>query len=752
MKKRTLVIFSIFALILALCLAYVFFIVARQNPNRAFDYENINAILSSESNVFYKDGKNKFGAFFNEDHRFYVKYDSLPQSLIDAVVAAEDANFFAHRGFDMRGIARAVRNNLESGRFYQGGSTITQQTVKNLFGRKRQSFAAKAKEFADALRLEHRYKKHDILEFYLNQFHVVGNGKGIGVASVYFFNKNISDLSLEESAFIAGILKAPSDAEKNMAGRTQYVLRRMLETGKITKERYDAARIPELSRGEFRMTEYHAMLSEIEKVFNRPYFKLLFDSVGVDDWQTDGLTIVTTLDKNIQDIAQKSVQMNLQNLQKQLAAEDSLQGGLAAVRNGELLAAWSGQSNTGWFNRVFEAERQFGSAWKPLSYTLALNFGWGADDSLENEYNLFYYKDSYYFPHSDSKGHPIVSVEQALARSDNVASIWLLTHSLDKLSGEDVRTLAERHSMGKEGILRDMMDEIAFERAKAALLNDWRVDRRALQALHYGKNYEREVSAQKKHPDRIRLLNHNYRKYLTMDPDKYGDDYKLFTNFSYADFKKLRDLVEDEKLAAMQEQDIFWLPDFRISLALKEFSALCRDIGIRGNRNLKELLNVPFGVNETTVAEMVSAYNSIVSGQIYKCKYGEWGEPCIIHEIRNLHGGIIYRNEIVSKEAIPEDVAEQMRDMLAGVFSRGTGRAYSKRALGINAVGKTGTSNENRTVAFFGAFQNDELTTVGGYVGFDGNQKMKNKNISVTGSNGALPQWIDFSEQAYKLK
>jgi len=751
MKKYFLIIFSFIALVLISSSIYIFKIIPEQNPSGKFDPATITGILTGESHVFYRDGKTRFGAFFNETHRFYVKYDSLPKFLVDAVVAAEDAKFWEHNGFDISGIARAIRNNLKNSHLSQGGSTITQQTVKNLFGREEHTLTAKIREFADALRLEKKYKKEAILEFYLNQFHVTGNGKGIGVASVYFFNKNISELTLGECAFIAGILKAPKNAEKNRIDRTKYVLRRMLETKKITQEQYDSTKIPELNKGEFRIKEYSALLTEVEKIFNKPYFKKLFEQFGIDDWKTDGLKISTTLDKNIQDMAMKSVKDNLLKLQTKLAAEDSIQGGLAAIQNGEVLAAWSGQNNTGWFNRIFEAERQFGSVWKPLLYALALKSQWDVNDSLENEYNLFFYKDSYYFPHSGHKGANSVDLEKAIAQSENVASVWLLTHLLDKLPNEELLKMAEEHSMLNEKIPNKLKEEIIFERVKRDLLGDWRVNERALQALHYGKNYEKEIQAQKKYPDRIKLLRHNYLRYLTLNPDKYDDNFELFPNFTYSDFQRIRDLVQQEK-SALQNEDILSWSDFRISLALKEFSAFCKEIGIKSNRNLKELLNAPLGVNETTIAEMTVAYNSIVSGKIYKCKYGEWGEPCVIKEIRNSYGNVIFSNEIESKEIMSEDAAEQMQNMLAEVFKSGTGKAYSKRALKINAIGKTGTSNENRTVAFFGALQRDSIMAVGSYAGFDDNQKLANKNTSITGADGALPQWIDFSEKVSMIK
>ena len=131
--------------------------------------------------------------------------------MISAVISVEDKHFYHHVGIDLLALVTGLTKGLlNGGRFRRGGSTITQQTVKNIVNDWDATFARKFREMVKALQLETLYDKHQILEFYLNQFHVAGNGSGIGIAARYYFNKEAKDLTLVESAFIAGSLKGPS--------------------------------------------------------------------------------------------------------------------------------------------------------------------------------------------------------------------------------------------------------------------------------------------------------------------------------------------------------------------------------------------------------------------------------------------------------------------------------------------------------------------------------------------------------------
>ncbi|HFQ90490.1 MAG TPA: glycosyl transferase family 51, partial [Desulfobulbus sp.] len=182
LKYLALVFFSVALLAAAGGGAALYYLVV-VNPGPEIEEANIARILARESPVYYRDGKVKVGVLFQGVHRQYLTYDQIPRDFINAIVAAEDDQFFHHHGIDFPGIIRAMIANIKAGHVVQGGSTITQQTAKNLFKRESRSYRAKLKELLYALRLEYRYPKEKILEFYSNQFFVSGNGHGLGVAA-----------------------------------------------------------------------------------------------------------------------------------------------------------------------------------------------------------------------------------------------------------------------------------------------------------------------------------------------------------------------------------------------------------------------------------------------------------------------------------------------------------------------------------------------------------------------------------------
>ncbi|MBX9703279.1 MAG: transglycosylase domain-containing protein, partial [Silvanigrellaceae bacterium] len=170
--------------------------------------EKIIEILSRETLLFYDDGQTQLGSLFGQEHRIYVPIDEVPKIMQDAIISAEDESFYHNIGIDFKSTLRAAINNMISSS-RQGASTISQQTVKNLYGREKTNLYTKYVETINALKLERLYSKKQILEFYLNQFHVTGNGRGIGIAAKYYFNTEVHDLSLVQAAFIAGSVKGP---------------------------------------------------------------------------------------------------------------------------------------------------------------------------------------------------------------------------------------------------------------------------------------------------------------------------------------------------------------------------------------------------------------------------------------------------------------------------------------------------------------------------------------------------------------
>ena len=298
--------------VLALGGLYWWVVVRTEAPHLERDW--ILQVISAESPVYYRDGSTKIGVFFSEEHRQYVPAAELPKDFVNALVSAEDRTFFHHPGFDIKGITRAMGQNIAAGRTVAGGSTLTQQTAKNLFERKGRTYKEKLRELANALRLEREYSKLEILEFYSNQFYVNGNGRGLAIAGRFFFDKSVDQLDLLECAFLAGIVKSPNrynpfvpdQARRERAveagrERADYVLRRMKEDGHIDQATFDreTARDVPYQRGRFRF-ERSVVLDAVEKELDSVEFRRTLAAHGIQDPGSAGLRIVTTLDPVIQ--------------------------------------------------------------------------------------------------------------------------------------------------------------------------------------------------------------------------------------------------------------------------------------------------------------------------------------------------------------------------------------------------------------------------------------------------------------------
>jgi penicillin-binding protein 1A len=321
------------ALAAAVALAWAYREYVVNEPGPHLERSFIMGVIEQDSPVYYRDGKQRVGVFFEDEHRHYVAYETLPQPYVMALVAAEDGAYFSHPGVNIRGIARAMRDNSKAGRVVAGGSTLTQQTAKNLFYRPDRSIKSKGVELLNALRLEAHFEKPDILEFYANQFHVTGNGRGIGIAAKHFFDKEVDDLSLVECAFVAGLVKAPSyydpflgDGDRRARSaerahdRTRYVLRRLAEEraenlvplgadddalAEVRRIQYEAGQllatdfVLPFRRGTFRY-ESSAVLDEVARRLAEPPFDTVLREAGIDDPASAGLEVITTLDADAQ--------------------------------------------------------------------------------------------------------------------------------------------------------------------------------------------------------------------------------------------------------------------------------------------------------------------------------------------------------------------------------------------------------------------------------------------------------------------
>ncbi len=619
-----------------------------QVADKLFTKSYIMSILEEESEVLYRDSTTRLGVFFSREHRDHVEYRRIPQACIDAVVAAEDDDYFHHYGVDPLGIARAMIINLKAGKVVQGGSTLTQQTAKNLFYRPDRSFQSKWREFLDALRLEHSFSKEEILEFYLNQFHVSGNGRGIGIAARYFFDKDVEDLDLLECAFMAGMVKAPahynpwlgnteeerSAARRRAVERTGYVLAQMLEEKSIDGSSYDSLVGQEIpfKKGTFRY-ERSVLLDAVESALAAPPLVQVLEEAGHDSTGAGGLRIITTFDAGAQRAAQyglwhhltevgtqlegleiadfllssqqeqwdlgsmdplepgefheavvvapqaegedvlrldlgggrrcvvdqqglqrvsnilyraarknrwvKAGKQQMEELRAALVAgsglwvsvrdEDNgefhcdlevrprLQGAEVLLKDGQVLAMVGGNDNRN-LNRATQSVRQFGSTWKPMIYLAALQLGWLPTDILDNRRGVFPFEGTWYYPRPDHEPETTVTLAWAGTRSENLASIWLLYHLVDRLDQRQIASLAKMVDLAprageqradyivrirdKWGViaLDSRVEEGLFELARARVLEDLESSGRTddifeLRSLHHGRGFERERRA-----------------------------------------------------------------------------------------------------------------------------------------------------------------------------------------------------------------------------------------------------------------
>jgi len=337
MKRRPLKILAISMafLFLAAVASFVFvYVEVSKETSGRIERGIIENIIFSESPVYYDDGENVIGVFFERLHRKYIHYSDIPPNFVKALIATEDKNFFSHPGFDVKAIVRALFANVRAGKVKQGGSTITQQTAKNVFKREKRSLKAKIKELMQAILLEREYSKEEILEMYVNQFFVTGFGRGLRIAAQYFFDKEAEDLDLVESAFIAGSVKSPNrynpftkktDAEKEEAVklakiRKDYVLSNMLKMNYITKEQYldaEKARVPfKEGKVTYRL---NVILDYIREQLESDYFRSILEEQGVDNIATSGMRIYTSINKEIQEGALRSIRHHLPLLDVKLS-------------------------------------------------------------------------------------------------------------------------------------------------------------------------------------------------------------------------------------------------------------------------------------------------------------------------------------------------------------------------------------------------------------------------------------------------
>ncbi len=379
----------------------------------------------------------QIGSFYpaHKEDRVLVKLEEVPQTLIDALVATEDRDFYQHWGISLKGIARAMWVNIKAAGFVQGGSTLTQQLIKNFFLTPERSLRRKINEALMALILEYHFSKDEILEAYLNEVYLAQDGAysvhGFGLASEFYFSKSIAKLPLHEVAALVALVRGPSYYNlrrhpERALKRRNLVLASMLEQGKITAAEQAAAKNKALKIVPFAhraANRYPAFIDLVKRQLKTEY--------NETDLSSNGLRIFTTLDSRVQDALGKSVVRQLTKIEKKPRV-NHLEAAVVVTRRatGEVVALTGGRdSQKAGFNRALNAVRPIGSLIKPLVYLTALEYPQKytlitplSDTAIE----LKVEKGNVWKPQNYSrKEHGEVPLHTALAHSYNLATVRL---------------------------------------------------------------------------------------------------------------------------------------------------------------------------------------------------------------------------------------------------------------------------------------------------------------------------------------
>lgn len=435
--------------------------------------------ISESTKIYDRTGTRLLYNIHGEEKRTIISWENIPSAVKWATLASEDTSFYSHLGLDFKSIVRASWKNLITWDITQGGSTITQQLIKNaLLGPGEtsiQKITRKIKETILSVEIERRFSKDQIFWMYLNQIPYGSNAYGIEAASQTFFNKPAKDLSLAQAALLASLPKAPTyyspygSRQEDLLGRKNYILSRMHEVGYISEKDYQIALAEKLE------------FSPSQELITAPHFVImvkeyLTKKYGEEMVQNGGLNIYTTLDVDLQIMAEDLVSKYAALNQKLYKANNAA---LVAIdpRTGQIMTMVGSRdyfdvANEGNFN-VALARRQPGSAFKPFVYAAALEKGYPDStilfdvktefnplcspdgDQLKDQFGM----DCYHPQNYDGHFNGPITMRQSLGRSINITSVKLLylagiDYTIDLASRMGLTTLNEnRQNLGLSLVL-----------------------------------------------------------------------------------------------------------------------------------------------------------------------------------------------------------------------------------------------------------------------------------------------------------
>lgn len=695
--------------------AYIIYYYSRDLP----DYRQLARYYPpSVTRIYSRDGKLMEEYAF--ERRVFIPINSIPTSLKESFIAAEDKNFYNHQGVDLFGIVRAAFLNISNflhHRRMEGASTITQQVVKNFLLTNEVSFQRKIKEAILSYMISRVFTKDQILELYLNQTFFGRGAYGVATAAQNYFNKSVEELTIAESAFIAALPKAPSELnpEKNYArvkARRDYVIMRMLEDGYITsdaaKEAVDSPiTLRKRDQDETVTADYYAEQVRDEVI------KMLGSK---DEFYTSGLTIITSLDAKMQKFAKESLRKGLRDF-------DRKRGFRKAIATISL-------------NNWQEELKKLPTTPSLLEYKIAvvlevtdtqaeIGFASGAKSKI---------------PISEMKWakSELKSAKKLLTKGDVIVvepvKDYYALRQIPEVNGAimvmNPNTGQVLASVGGYDFFASKFDRVTQALRQPGSLSKTFV---YLAALENGVKPNQifndgpiEIS---QGPGMPSWRPKNYEgKFLGPITMRTG-------------LEKSRNLVTVRVATAV---------------GLTKIVDIIKRFGI--NDNPQKVYSMVLGSIETTLERITNAYGIIANG-------GKRIKPHFVELIKDRNGKVIYRRDDrecttcnVSDNDLDNAILEipaeniymvtdaasdyQITSLLTGVVDRGN--AYSAKKLGKVIGGKTGTSNDSKDTWFIGF---TPKIVVGSYVGYDTPRTLGRR---ATGSSVVLPIFIDFMSNAYK--
>ncbi len=662
----------------------------------------------------YADNGDIIGQFFIE-RRLYTPIDQIPKALTQAVIAVEDTRFLEHPGLDIVGIGRAAWTNLKKGGRFQGASTITQQLARALFLTPERTYTRKIKELVLAIKMEWVLTKDQILEMYLNQIYFGHGAYGIAAATLTYFDKSVTELILPEAAFLAGLPKAPNTYSPfrnpdRAKSRKELVLHRMIEAGFITKEEAQTAIGTTLN---YR----RQAIKPIASYFVEDIRQHLVERYGESLVYKGGLQIYTTLNIEMQNLAEESLQQGLRQLDKRqgwrgpLAHVELTKDFVPPEEYPELHSPHAALVHGLYRALVTKVTKKsadilVGNTFKG---TISLDDMKWAERRLKdvNDVGTALVQKKI-TPRRILKVGDIIEV---LPKKGNLESGIFMLEQTPLVEGSllalDPRTGAVQAMSGGYDFNRSQ-----FNRAVAAR----RQPGSAFKPLIYATALQQGLTPAT----------------LILDAPVVYQDEELDRVWKPENYEKrfygtisLREALRHSRNAAtvrLLEQ-----------IGVPEVITVASSLGIQSP--LSQDLSLALGSSSVTLQEITSAYG-VFSNQ------GMWLRPYHITLVKDVKGELLEQHLFEPRQAMTQENAYLTTNMLMDVIQSGTGRRAKR--IGRPLAGKTGTTNGYKDAWFVGYAPN--LAT-GVWVGFD---SVRTLGRLESGAHAALPIWTQFMGKALR--